>query len=143
MLAFPFNSFQQTIEIGLTTHSLNRSKLSHEGFNRDEKYHYYKNHFTPGEKHQLYQKNIMRKEQAFNLSFKYKWLADHPWHVYSKELSGDLCKACILFDKSTTNRRIFAKNVFQEISEPAKITEHAGLLYHLAAMVEAERFIKS
>ena len=54
--------------------------------------------------------------------------------VYSKELSGDLCKACRLFDKSTINRGIFVKNAFQDVSKPEKITEHAGLHYHLAVM---------
>ena len=66
-----------------------------------------------------------------------------PWHVYSKEFSGDLCKACVLFDKSSTNSGIFVKIVFQDVSKPEKITEHGGLHYHLVAMVEAERFIKS
>ena len=113
-----------------------------EALNRDEKYRYYKNNFTPGEKHQFYQKNIRKKGQVLNLNFKYKWLADHPWHVYSKELSDGLCKACVLFDKSATNCGIFVKNVFQGVSKPEKITEHAGLHYNLAAMVEAERFIK-
>ena len=113
-----------------------------ETLNRDEKYRYYKNHLTPGQKDQLYQKNVTKKGQAFNFSFKYKWLTDHPWHAYSKELSGGMCKACVLFDKSTTNRGIFVKNVFQDVSKPEKITEHAGLHYHLAAMVELERFIK-
>ena len=80
--------------------------------NRDEKYRYYKNHFNPGEKDQLYQKNITMEGEEFNLNFKYKWLTYHPWHVYSKELSGGLCKICVLFDKPTTNRGIFAKNVF-------------------------------
>ena len=109
--------------------------------NRDENDRYYKNHFTPGEKDQVYQKNITER-QAFNLIFKYKWLADHPWHVCSKDLSSGLCKACLLFDKPTKNRKIFVKNVFQDASKPKKKTEHAGLLYHLAAMVEAQLFIK-
>ena len=65
-----------------------------------------------------------------------------PWHVYSKELSGDLFKACVLFDKSSTNSGIFVKIVFQDVSKPEKITEHVGLHYHLVAMGEAERFIK-
>ena len=89
---------------------------------RDEEYRYYKNHFTSGEKDQLYQKNITKKGEAFNVSFKYKLLADHPWHVCSKELSGALCKACVLFDKSTTDRGIFVKNVFQDVRKPEKIT---------------------
>ena len=57
-------------------------------------------------------------------------------------MSGGLCKTCVLFDKSTTNRGIFVKNVFLDVSKPEKITEHAGLHYHLAAMVEAEHFVK-
>ena len=66
---------------------------------------------------------------------------DYPWHAYIKELSGGLGKAYVLFAKSATNRGIFVKNLFQEISKPEKI-KHARLLYHLAAMVKAERFIK-
>ena len=54
-----------------------------EDINRGKKYRYYKNHFTPGGKDQLYQQNITKKGQAF--SFNYKWLFDHPWHVYGKE----------------------------------------------------------
>ena len=108
-----------------------------EYLNRDEKYRYYKNHFTLGEKDQLYQKNIRKKGQAFNLSFKYKWLTYHPWHVYSRELSAGLCKACVLFYKSTAHGGVFVKNVFQDIGKPEKITERAGLHYHLATMVEA------
>ena len=57
-------------------------------------------------------------------------------------MSGCLCKACLLFDKSTTNRGIFVKNVFQDVSKPEKITEHAELHYRIAAMVDTERFIK-
>ena len=91
-------------------------RKKHKALNRDEKYRYYKNHFTPGEKDQLYKNNIRKKGQAFNLSFKHKWLADHPWHVYSKELSGGLCKACVLFDKSIKNRVIFVKNVFKTLA---------------------------
>ena len=36
-------------------------RKQHEALNRDEKYRYYKNHFTLGEKDQLYQKNIRKK----------------------------------------------------------------------------------
>ena len=57
-------------------------------------------------------------------------------------MSSGLCKACVLFDKPTTNREIFINNVFQDVSKPKKKTEHAELLHHLAAMVEAQRFIK-
>ena len=113
-----------------------------EALNRDGKYRYCKYHFKLGQKEQLSQKNMSKKGQTFNLRFKYKWLVHQPWHVYSKEMSDGLCKACVFFHKSTTNSEIFLKNVFQDVKKPKKITEHAGLLYRLAAMVEAERFIK-
>ena len=58
-----------------------------EDLHRDKKYRYYKNHFTPGQEDQLYQKNIAKKGQPFNLSFKYRYLADYPWRVYCKESS--------------------------------------------------------
>ena len=35
------------------------------------------------------------------------------------------------------------KNVFQDVSKPEEITEHAGLHYHLAALAETECFIKN
>ena len=31
--------------------------------------------------------------------------------------------------------------IFQDVRKPEKLTEHAGLHYHLAAIVEAEHFI--
>ena len=57
-------------------------------------------------------------------------------------MSGGLYKACVLFDKSTINRGILVKNVFQDVSKPEKIAEHGGMHYHLAVMVEGEPFIK-
>ena len=35
-----------------------------EALSRDVKYRYYKNHFTPGEQEQLYQKNISYEERT-------------------------------------------------------------------------------
>ena len=67
---------------------------------QDEKYRYYKNHFTPTKNNQLYQERVMKKGETFNLTFKHERLTDHPWHLYRKELDGSLCKACILFDNS-------------------------------------------
>ena len=52
-----------------------------EALNRDENYRSYKNNSTPGEKNQLYQKNIIKKRQVLNRNFKYKWLADHPSYL--------------------------------------------------------------
>ena len=60
------------------------------------------------------------------LHFKHKWLKDHSLHVYSGELKGGLCKACILFDKADeVNRGIFIKRVYQDLNKPEKILEHA------------------
>ena len=82
------------------------------------------------------------KERIFNLSFKYRWLTNHPSYVYSKELSGGLCKSCVLFEKSTKYQGIFVKNVFPDLTKTEKITEYAGLHHHLAAMIESEHFLK-
>ena len=49
--------------MGLTDRVTGRRKR--DDLNRDEKYRYYKNHFTPGKKDQLYQKNITKKGQTF------------------------------------------------------------------------------
>ena len=72
---------------------------------QDEKYRYYKNHFTPTKNNQLYQERVMKKGETFNLTFKHERLTDHPWHLYRKELDGSLCKACILFDNSEKKLR--------------------------------------
>ena len=68
----------------------------------DEKYHYYKNHFT----------KTIKIGETFNLTSKQEWFTNHPWHVCSMDLDGSLCKACVLFGKSEKNRGIFVKNVF-------------------------------
>ena len=91
-----------------------------EALNKTGKYRYYKNHVTPGKKDQPHQKNIKKKEQAFNLSFKYKWLTDHPWHVYSMKLSDALGKACVLFNKCTTNCEIFVKVFSKTLANPRR-----------------------
>ena len=59
-----------------------------------------------------------------------------------KELSGGLCKTCVLFEKSTKYLGVFVKNVFQDVSKTEKITDYAGLHHHLAVIMEAERFVK-
>ena len=110
---------------------------------RDEKHRYYKNYFTPTKNNQLYQEKVTKKGETFNLTFKHEWLTNHPWHVYSKELHGSLCRACVLFDKSEKNRGIFVKNVFQKVSKPEKIKEHETLAYHSTAMLKAKDFINS
>ena len=82
------------------------------------------------------------KERIFNLSFKYRWLTNHPSYVYSKELSGGLCKSCVLFETSTKYQGIFVKNVFPDVTKTEKITEYAGLHHHLAFMIKSEHFVK-
>ena len=42
-------------------------KKKRESLNRNQKYRYYKNYFTPEEKDELYQKNIKKKGQALIL----------------------------------------------------------------------------
>ena len=82
------------------------------------------------------------KERIFNLSFKYRWFTNHPSYVYSKELSGGLCKSCVLFEKSTKYQGIFVKNVFPDVTKTEKITEYAGLHHHLAVIIKSEHFVK-
>ena len=110
---------------------------------RDEKHRYYKNYFTPTKNNQLYQEKVTKKGETFNLTFKHEWLTNHPWHVYSKELDGHLCKTCVLFDKSKKNQGIFVKNAFQKVSKPEKIKEYETLAYHPIAMLKAKDFINS
>ena len=78
------------------------------------------------------------------LRFKHKWLKDNSWHVYSKELKGGLCKACILFDKADeVNRVIFVKRAYQDLNKPEKILEHAQTNCYNDAMICAKKFIDS
>ena len=39
---------------------------------RDEKYHYYKNHFTLTKNNQLYQEKVTKKGETFRLTFKHE-----------------------------------------------------------------------
>ena len=111
---------------------------------RDEKYRYYKNHFTRTKNNhlQLYQEKVTTKGETFNLTFKHEWLSNHPWHVYSKELDGSWCKACVLFGKSEKNRGTFL-SVLQKVSKPEKIIEHETLAYHSTAMLTTKDFVNS
>ena len=64
---------------------------------------------------------------------------DNSWYVYSKELKGGLCKACILFDKADeVNRGIFVKRAYQDLNKPEKIPEHAQTKYHNDAVIPTE-----
>ena len=64
----------------------------------DEIYQFYKNHFVPTKNDQLSHTVVTKKCSTYKLYFKMNWLDENPWLVYSKELEGGLCKACVLFD---------------------------------------------
>ena len=93
---------------------------------RDQIYRYFKHKKNSFRKRRFIQETSNEGRQKFVLRFKHKWLKDNSWHVYSKELKGGLCKACILFDKADKiNSRIFVKRSYQDLNKPEKTLEHA------------------
>ena len=86
----------------------------------------------------------MRGGQTKNLTYQLSWLTSKSWHVYSKELEGGLCKACVLFDENSGSklRGRFVKTAFQDVGKSEKISEHESKDYHIHAMEKAKAFIE-
>ena len=97
----------------------------------DDLYQFYKSYFVPAKNDQLSHTLAIKKCSTYKLYFKMNWLDDDPWLVYSQELEGGLCKACVLFDpeENNVNRGIFVKRAFRDFSKPEKIREHAQTQY--------------
>ena len=111
---------------------------------REEIYNYYTKQEFPSENDILYSETFTKSGKSFKLSYKRKWLTDHKWHVYSKELDGGLCKACVLFDDpNNVNRGSFVKSAFQNISKPEKVPYHETLQYHQDNLTAAKQFVKA
>ena len=111
----------------------------------DEIYQFYKNHFVPTKNDQLSHTVVTKKCSTYKLYFKMNWLDENSWLVYSKELEGGLCKACVLFDpvEDSVNRGIFVKKVFRDFGKPEKIREHGQTQYHNEAILRAQEFMRA
>ena len=102
---------------------------------RDQIYRYFKHQKIPSENNDLFKKQVTEAG---------KILKDNSQHVYSTELKGGLCKACILFDKADkVNRGISIKRAYQDLNKPEKILEHAQTKYHNDKTISAQQFIDS
>ena len=97
---------------------------------------------------ELFSKVVKNPKRTYTLHYKRDWLCDttKPWHVYSKELNGGLCKICVLFGDNSSNEKnggIFLKRAFQELRKSGKIEEHAGKDYHERAAEIVKLFIRT
>ena len=102
-----------TIDLG----KINVNEVKRDTLTRDQIYRYFKHQKISSETEDLSRKQVTKAGKTFVLHFKHKWLKDNSWHIYSKELKGGLCKACILFDKTDeVNRGIFVKRAFQDLN---------------------------
>ena len=79
------------------------------------------------------------------LSYQHSWLEERSWHVYSPELSGGLCKMCVLFDRphKKTQRGAFVATAFQKVQRSELIKAHAETDYHKAAVAQGSEFMRT
>ena len=112
---------------------------------REEKYLYFTKRYVPKENDDLLKKTITPgTANHYTLTSRKEWLSDkkRPWHVYSRKLSGGLCKACVLFDEAEQNWGIFVNWPFQHIKNSEKIKLHEEKIYHQKAMEAANHFVQ-
>ena len=64
-------------------------------------------------------KQCIKGGQTKNLTYQLSWIQNKPWHVYSKDLRGDLCKVYVLFKQSSgsKSRGKFVKTVFKGVGK--------------------------
>ena len=69
--------------------------------------------------------NVSKAEKLKYLTYQLSWFQNKPWHVYSKELQGDLCKVRVIFVQNSGSkpRGKFIKTVFQDVVKSEKITK--------------------
>ena len=54
-------------------------------------------HFKPSSADTLHSHPITKAGKTWNVSFQRKWLQQFPWLSYSPQLSGGICRYCVLF----------------------------------------------
>ena len=107
---------------------------------------------SPGEKYTLLKQHSVPSGQfAFpntftggcNRSFRHVWLSEHPWMVYSMQIDGAFCIACVLFTSSSVKGRFVTLpfRAWQKKSEKCKQHECCG--YHQDALRQADNLIRS
>ena len=111
----------------------------------EEKYNYLKYHFKPSATEKLFSLKISKNGKEKTLSYQHSWLEERSWHVYSPELSGGLCKMCVLFDRphKKTQRGAFVATAFQKVQRSELIKAHAETDYHKAAVAQGSEFMRT
>lgn len=109
-----------------------------------------KDPFVPPKQAQLLTQTVTKGKcnRQKRLSFQRSWLEKHSWLVYSKHLSGGLCKVCILFppktQRSSYNPNIFVKTAFTNLSKACgkegSLQSHEHSVAHRDAMMQASIF---
>ena len=74
-------------------------KLTHEG-----EYYYLTKHHCPKKQNSLFKKHSIKGEEPENLTYQFSWIQSKPWHVYSKDLHGNLVKVGVLFDQNSGSK---------------------------------------
>ncbi|XP_054263675.1 52 kDa repressor of the inhibitor of the protein kinase-like [Macrosteles quadrilineatus] len=104
-----------------------------------ERYDWFHNHWTPPPAFKF----PVKREGNKNRSFQTSWLNQYSWLVYSEELGGGLCKACVLFgrgeggksDGKLGNLVIEPLTTFKKATEIFK--KHDRAQYHINNMKAA------
>ena len=75
-----------------------------------------------------------------NRSFRYDWLVENPWLVYSEHADGMFCIVCAIFCNDSSKGYLVSKpfRIWNKKSEKTK--EHVSLLYHQKCMELADNF---
>ncbi len=110
-----------------------------QSFSSGEKYSLLKNHSKPS--HQFAFPTTFTG--GCNRSFRYSWLDDHPWMVYSTKVDGAFCLPCVLFSTGRINGQLVTRpfHAWQKKSE--KCREHERCQYHQVALSQADQLIQS
>ena len=111
----------------------------------EEKYYYLTKHYCPKDQHSLLKKQSIKGGETKTLTYQLSWIQNKPWHVYTKELQGGLCKVCVIFDQNSRSKPWvkFVETVFQDVRKSEKITKHETKKYHKDALEKAKDFLES
>ena len=52
----------------------------------------------------LFKKHSIKEEEPDILTYQFSWIQSKPWHVYSKDLHGNLVKVGVLFDQNSGSK---------------------------------------
>ncbi|CAG9822111.1 unnamed protein product [Phaedon cochleariae] len=103
------------------------------------RYKFLEHPFKPGSDYNF--KNDAVMETRY---FKYDWLAEYNWLVYSKKLKGVLCKNCVVF-RPVLRRGVMGSFIIKEFTKykdcHAQAKAHMGSEWHRDSSIRAKEFL--